>query len=96
MSRNSVVESQVNLDVKFFASLREQVGTAELRLGAANLDTLLNELEAHLSETGFEHLLSPNIRMAVNQDLVEGNWREAVLVFADGDEVAFLPPVTGG
>ena len=96
MSQNSVVESQVNLDVKFFASLREQVGTAELRLSAANLDTLLNELEAHLSETGFEHLLSPNIRMAVSQDLVEGNWREAVLVFADGDEVAFLPPVTGG
>lgn len=96
MSQNSGVQSQVNLDVKFFASLREQVGTAELHLRAANLETLLNELEAHLSEVGFEHLLSPNIRMAVNQDLVEGNWREAVLVFANGDEVAFLPPVTGG
>ena len=96
MSQNSVVESQVNLDVKFFASLREQVGTAELRLCAANIETLLNELKAQLSAAGFEHLLSPNIRMAVNQDLVEGNWREAVLVFADGDEVAFLPPVTGG
>ena len=96
MSQNSVVESQVNLDVKFFASLREQVGAAELRLRAANLETLLNELKAQLSAAGFEHLLSPNIRMAVNQDLVEGNWREAVLVFADGDEVAFLPPVTGG
>jgi len=96
MSQNSVVESQVNLDVKFFASLREQVGRAELRLRAANLETLLNELKAQLSAAGFEHLLSPNIRMAVNQDLVEGNWREAVLVFADGDEVAFLPPVTGG
>ena len=96
MSQNSVVQSQVNLDVKFFASLREQVGTAELHLRAANLETLLNELEAHLSEVGFEHLLSPNIRMAVNQDLVEGNWRETVLVFTNGDEVAFLPPVTGG
>jgi len=96
MSQNSVVESQVNLDVKFFASLREQVGRAELRLRAANLETLLNELKAQLSAAGFEHLLSPNIRMAVNQDLVEGNWRETALVFADGDEVAFLPPVTGG
>lgn len=96
MSRNSVVESQVKLDVKFFASLREQVGRAELRLRAANLETLLNELKAQLSAAGFEHLLSPNIRMAVNQDLVEGNWRETALVFADGDEVAFLPPVTGG
>ena len=96
MSQNSVVESQVNLDVKFFASLREQVGTAELHLRAANLETLLNELEVHLSDAGFEHLLSPNIRMAVNQDLVEGTWRETAQVFADGDEVAFLPPVTGG
>ena len=96
MSQNSVVESQVNLDVKFFASLREQVGTAELHLSAVSLETLLKELEAHLSKAGFEHLLSPNIRMAVNQDLVEGNWIEAGLVFADGDEVAFLPPVTGG
>jgi molybdopterin converting factor small subunit len=41
-------------------------------------------------------LLSPNVRLAVNQDLVKGNWREAELVFTDGDEVAFLPPVTGG
>ena len=55
MSQNSVVESQVNLDVKFFASLREQVGTAELHLRAVSLETLLKELEAHLSKAGFEH-----------------------------------------
>jgi molybdopterin converting factor subunit 1 len=96
MSQNSVIKSEVQVDVKFFASLREQVGTAELQISASNLEALLNALRAHLSEPGFELLLSPNIRLAVNQDLVEGNWREASLVFASGDEVAFLPPVTGG
>ncbi len=96
MSESPTVESEVNIDVKFFASLREQVGTAGLKISAANLQALLNELKAQLPEAGFEHLLSPNIRLAVNQDLVEGNWRKAGLAFADGDEVAFLPPVTGG
>ncbi len=86
----------MNIQVKFFASLREQVGTSELQVSAVNLETLLNALKARLTETGIEPLLSPNVRLAVNQDLVKGNWREAELVFTDGDEVAFLPPVTGG
>ena len=86
----------MNIHVKFFASVREQVGTGELQVSAVNLESLLNSLKARLSETGIEYLLSPNIRLAVNQDLVKGNWREATLVFTDGDEVAFLPPVTGG
>ena len=96
MNQNSVVESGVNLDVKFFASLREQVGRAELQICAADLKALLTAIQRHLSETEFKHLMSPNIRLAVNQDLVKGNWRLAALVFVAGDEVAFLPPVTGG
>jgi len=96
MNQNSVVKSEVNIDVKFFASLREQVGRAELQICAADLEALLTAIQRHLSETEFKHLMSPNIRLAVNQDLVEGNWRLAALVFAEGDEVAFLPPVTGG
>jgi molybdopterin converting factor small subunit len=87
MSQHSAAESGVNIDVKFFASLREQVGVAELQINATNLAALLKELKTQLS---------PNIRLAVNQNLVEGDWREAALVFAAGDEVAFLPPVTGG
>lgn len=96
MSQHSAAESGVNIDVKFFASLREQVGVAELQINATNLAALLKELKTHLSDVGFDHLLSQNIRLAVNQNLVEGYWREAALVFAAGDEVAFLPPVTGG
>ena len=86
----------MNINVKFFASLREQIGTGELQVSAADIEALLNALKARLSDTGIEYLLSANVRLAVNQDLVEGNWRETALVFTDGDEVAFLPPVTGG
>lgn len=38
-----------------------------------------------------EALLEPRVMVAVNQTLVD--WHTAL---SDGDEVAFLPPVTGG
>jgi molybdopterin converting factor subunit 1 len=84
------------IEVKFFASLREQVGVAQLQIGVTSLDALRDALQEQLSEDKFEHLLAPNIRLAINQELVEGNWRESSLALANGDEVAFLPPVTGG
>lgn len=81
--------------VLFFASLREAVGedALEVRLpsGAtlADLRTLLGE---RLSGEGARAVADGDVRVAVNQRLLQSP--DARL--AAGDEVAFLPPITGG
>ncbi len=77
--------------VRFFASLREDVGMAELELEADSLSALLTALESELGDA-MQHLRQENVRVAVNQDLVDN----PTLALEPGDEVAFLPPVTGG
>ncbi|MFB9887256.1 molybdopterin converting factor subunit 1 [Balneatrix alpica] len=81
------------IKVLFFASFRDQLGCAELRLEwpqAAPLSSLLAQLQGR-GERWQEVLGQPNLLMALNQELVDG---QAEVV--DGDEVAFFPPVTGG
>jgi len=84
----------VNVEVRFFASLRESAGIGALRLElppGAGFDALMNALETRLSADAVAALKAGNVRLAHNQDLVT-----PPVVLADGDEVAFLPPVTGG
>lgn len=83
----------MQVQVRFFASLRDATGTDSLSLGlaeGADLGALLAVLEQRLGPA-VEALKAENVRVAVNQDLVSGR-----ALLTDGDEVAFLPPVTGG
>lgn len=60
--------------------------------GAASLEAVIGQLPAQLAAA----LGEPRIRLAINGELV-GACREAgALMIADGDELAFLPPVSGG
>lgn len=82
------------LRILFFASLREAVGTAEISLpvpAAGTLESLWPALQAQLGASAVEALQAENVRVAVNQALAN-----APLRFVAGDEIAFLPPVTGG
>lgn len=84
----------MNVEVRFFASLREAAGTGTLRLelpDRAGFEHLMAALEARLPPEALQALRADNVRLARNQDLVS-----APSELADGDEVAFLPPVTGG
>jgi len=76
---------------RLFARLREQAGTdsenVEVSRGATVADVYDALRKAHQS-------LDPNrdsVRAAVNQEFAE--WE---VIVADGDEVAFIPPVSGG
>ncbi len=80
-----------SVKVMFFASLREDVGVSELQLEAADTQELMQTLGAQLSAEAMLALAQDNVRMAINQQLIEGTVR-----LQQGDEVAFLPPVTGG
>ena len=84
--------------VLFFASLREAVGRSECRIPppaetgrAFALDTLMAELQNRLDAGAYAALAAENVRIAVNRELVQG-----AIDLRSGDEVAFLPPVTGG
>lgn len=83
------------LRVRFFASIRERLGRAELAVAFAPECADVAALVAHLDRValpGSAALLgAPNTLVAVNQVLAE---RGSALV--DGDEIAFYPPVTGG
>ena len=77
----------MTIAVKFFASLREQVGKSDTTLDSKAVSSV-SDVWA-LASSGLP--MPANTLMAVNMDYVE-----ATHSVADGDEVAFFPPVTGG
>ena len=80
----------------FFASLREAVETEflDIEIGdGAGLRDLRQGLAARLGADQMAALDAAEVRVAINRRLVHDG-EESVLVA--GDEVAFMPPVTGG
>ena len=83
------------ITVLYFARLREALGTGSEQIALPGAVRDLEGLRALLVARGgaWEQELAPGkpVRAAVNQAMVRGDAR-----VADGDEVAFFPPVTGG
>ena len=79
--------------MRFFASLREVVDheTVVLQLPGATLTSVREQLRCRLNATQWEAVSAAGVQVAVNQRIVRGD-----AALANGDEVAFLPPVTGG
>jgi molybdopterin synthase sulfur carrier subunit len=81
--------------VLYFARLREAVGTASEQITLPATVRNLEGLRALLVGRGgaWAQELAPGkpVRAAVNQAMAVGD-----VPVADGDEVAFFPPVTGG
>ena len=76
----------MEIDVKFFASLRERMGRTS--------DKVTLEDEATVSDVWGQVSSDPmpsNILVAVNKE-----YTDLSQVLKNGDEVAFFPPVTGG
>ena len=83
----------ITVKLRFFASLREQLGEADMlalpagaTVGAAR-DALMARGGAHAEALA----RSRAVRAAVNQKMAA-----ETAPLADGDELAFFPPVTGG
>ena len=84
----------MTVKIVFFASLRESLGVDSVDLqipGPSRVSALISKLVEQHSPEWLEILTAENIRIAVNQDIVNGD-----VGVTDGDEVAFFPPVTGG
>ena len=81
------------MDVKvlFFASVRDLVGEPEQTVSVsegANVADLLSEIAGQYPRFGE---MERSLMVSVNQEYVE---RDGVL--RDGDEVALIPPISGG
>ena len=79
----------------FLGRLEDLAGASEMQVpvaGAASLEAVIGRLPARLAAA----LAEPRIRVAINGELV-GACREAgAMTISDCDELAFLPPVSGG
>ena len=84
----------MRLELRFFASAREAVGSAGFALEVQRAPVSVAEL---LDQIDPEHkqlqLRNSRLRVAINGRILDV---EEPLLLQHGDEVAFLPPVTGG
>ncbi|WP_178861850.1 molybdopterin converting factor subunit 1 [Thiomicrorhabdus cannonii] len=81
------------LNILYFASFREMLGTANEELPATyqTVNCLINELAARGDSWRQALLDNQNLQIAVNHDVAS---RDTMI--KAGDEIAFFPPVTGG
>jgi len=83
----------ITIELRFFAALREQLGAAERLSLPEGSDVAA--LRAQLMARSARHAELLDARRAVRCALNKILCSETA-VLADGDEVAFFPPVTGG
>jgi len=76
----------MTIRVKFFASLREQITEPETEVDGAQAKTISDVWKLATDQPMPAHVLC-----SVNLE-----HKEASEPVADGDEVAFFPPITGG
>ena len=79
------------VSVLFFASLRDEIGESEIELNVDDLGDLRAQLADRYGEIKAASLFKDNVRIAVNKAVIDGQY-----YFHGSEEVAFLPPVTGG
>lgn len=85
----------MRVDILYFARLREALGVAQERVelpeGVADISALMAWLAGRGEAWQQEFAGCRPLRAALNQSLVANT-----AGLAEGDEVAFFPPVTGG
>lgn len=83
----------MKVHVKYFASIRESVGTGSeaLQTNAATLGALRDELIARGGAHAQALARGRAVRVALNQVMSAED-----VTLSEGCEVAFFPPVTGG
>ncbi|HJL56448.1 MAG: MoaD/ThiS family protein [Arenicellales bacterium] len=76
----------MSINVRFFASLKERIGSATLEIDAQGITTVRDVWTSASGQEADEEML-----VAINKE-----YAALDRTVADGDEVAFFPPVTGG
>ena len=82
---------QMRVQIRLFAILREKAGMSELPLEVRQSSTVASVAEQLASQLPSIRDLLPRVAFAVNRQYAG---RETIL--HDGDELALIPPVSGG
>jgi molybdopterin synthase sulfur carrier subunit len=77
----------MHIQVRFFAALRERVGVSQQAITVPENTTVAQVWALVVGEEP----IPDNVLAAKNMEYVD-----LATVVADGDEIAFFPPVTGG
>lgn len=81
----------MKIRVRLFASVKDIVGRREVVLDLPEGTTASEVLRRFSADHPRLQGLAPSLLLAVNREYVEGS-----RVLSEGDEVAFIPPVSGG
>ena len=85
----------MNIQLRFFASVRETLGTAQEAVALPGEVQTVGELRAYLRRRGgaWADALADGraLRVAYNQEMTDAAQR-----ITEGCEIAIFPPVTGG
>lgn len=81
----------MKIRMRLFASAREVVGKQEVIVDVPEGVTAADLLTQFVAQHPDLRRLAPSLKLAVNHEYVEGGRR-----LAEGDEVALIPPVSGG
>ena len=81
----------MRVSVRLFAGLRERAGTSNVEVELLDGATVSDALNAAQSAVPGEWRLPTKVMLAVN-----GEYAEAGTLLKAGDEVAVIPPVSGG
>lgn len=85
----------MKLTIRYFAALREALGASSETVEVPDSVRCAGELRAWLRERGGAWAVHLGDARAVRVSVAQA-MAEAGTPIADGDEVAFFPPVTGG
>jgi MoaD family protein len=88
---NQKMTSIVRISILYFATVKDATGIRMESIDISN-DTTIREMLSKISiiYPKLKHILN-NIQISVNYRIVDFN-----TVLKDGDEVALLPPISGG
>lgn len=75
-----------------FGQAKESLGSQALQL-SFDSEITLDELRRYISNQFPELEILPHCRLAVNQTFID---EKSAYQLSDGDEIAILPPVSGG
>jgi MoaE-MoaD fusion protein len=81
----------VKATVRFFAMFREQLGTGQTTIEIPEGSTAGEGFDAALADVPSLRGLAGTVMLMVNEEYVEPDH-----ILADGDELAIIPPVSGG
>jgi len=81
----------MEITIRVFAAMRERAGIGERTFDLPDGTTVADAIQAAAREAGEGWLLPSRLMTAVNGEYAEGD-----AVLRDGDELALIPPVSGG